>query len=63
MGRSPETWDDIANNFLLDVVPAAIRFDSLIEFKKNYFRSLHQPANLKGWLNRTEDFRKKFGVF
>ena len=54
---------ELANNFLLDPVPVAIRFNQLIDFKADYFRSLGQPANLKGWLNRLNDFKKKFAPF
>ena len=57
------TKSEIAENFLLDPMPVAARFAQLIEFKKNYFISLNQPANIKGWLNRLNDFNEKFKPF
>jgi len=54
---------EIAQNFLLDPMPVAVRFKQLIDFKRNYFISLNQPANTKGWLNRLNDFDKKFRPF
>jgi len=54
------TKSEIANNFVLDPMPTAVRFKQLIDFKAAYFKSLAQPANLKGWLNRLNDFNQKF---
>lgn len=33
-------------------------FDELVEWRKNYFISLNQSANLKGWLSRLDKFYK-----
>lgn len=54
------TKKELADNFLLDPVPFPIRFQELIEWKRNYFISLNQPANINGWLNRLNDFNEKF---
>lgn len=54
------TKQEIANNFVLDPMPFPIRFQQLIDFKSDYYRSLGQPANLNGWLNRLNDFNEKF---
>lgn len=51
---------EIMQNFKNDIVPEKIRLASLIEYKKEVFKSLNQPANLKGWLNRLADFKKTF---
>lgn len=41
-----------AFNSLIDSEGEEKIFMELIEFRKNFFISLNQPANLKGWLNR-----------
>ncbi|MFA6501450.1 MAG: glycosyl hydrolase 108 family protein [Parachlamydiales bacterium] len=33
-------------------------FNELIEFQKNYYRSLNQPSNLTGWINRVNEFKE-----
>jgi len=33
-------------------------FEQLVEWRKNYFISLNQPANLNGWLKRLDEFKK-----
>lgn len=54
------TKREAVNNFLLDSTPFPIRFKQLIDFKADFYRSLNQPANLNGWLNRLKDFDEKF---
>lgn len=39
---------------------AILHFNKLCKRRGEFFRSLNQPANLNGWLNRLEDFRKTF---
>jgi len=54
------TKSEIMENFRKDIVPESIRLSHLIEYKKGVFKSLNQPKNLKGWLNRLADFKKTF---
>ena len=57
------TKSEAVRNFLFDPVLFKYRFDQMIKFKADYYRSLKQPANLNGWLNRLNDFDKKFNPF
>lgn len=34
-------------------------FDELIEARKNHFKALNQPANLKGWLSRMDELKRQ----
>ena len=54
------TKTELAQNFLLDPTPFPILFQKLIDFKKQYYIKLNQPANLNGWNNRLNDFNEKF---
>lgn len=54
------TKQEIANNFVITPIPVKILANKLIDFKLNYYKSLGQPANLKGWTNRIMDFKKNF---
>jgi len=54
------TRKEITKNFLITPIPVKILANQLIDFKLNYYKSLGQPANLKGWTNRLMDFKKQF---
>lgn len=54
------TPKEIVNNFIITPTPIKILASSMISYKEYVFRSLGQPANLKGWLNRLKDFEKNF---
>jgi lysozyme family protein len=51
---------ELANNFVTSGVLPSVMFANLCEFKRDLYRSFNQPANLKGWLNRIDDFEKTF---
>lgn len=38
-------------------------FNKMLSWRANYFKRLNQPANLKGWLNRLESYRKNLTPF
>lgn len=51
---------EITANFKADKRPESLRLRDLVESKAKAFVALNQPKNLKGWLNRLNDFQKKF---
>ncbi len=55
--------DDVVQAFnqLVNPVNEKAIFLELIDWREAFFRSLGQPANLNGWLNRLADF-KQFGL-
>lgn len=57
------TKSEAVRNFLVDPVFFKYRFEEMIKFKGDYYRSLKQPANLNGWLRRLNDFNEKFKPF
>lgn len=57
------TPTEIVKNFIVTPIPIPVLAKQLINFKANYFKSLNQPANIKGWLNRLNDFEKKFAPY
>lgn len=38
-------------------------FDKMLDHRAEYFRSLGQPANLKGWLNRLDAYRSRLSPY
>ena len=54
------TPNEIVRNFISTPIPIKILAPQMISYKESVFKSLGQPANLKGWLNRLKDFEKKF---
>jgi hypothetical protein len=54
------TPNEIVRNFMTTPTPIKILGVQMISYKESVFRSLGQPANLKGWLNRLQDFKKQF---
>ena len=60
-GINASNAKDVANAFNSLTVGGKEKkeFDSLIDFRKQYFLSLNQPANNKGWLSRMDALRKQ----
>lgn len=45
----------------INTLPEEQTFLKIVNIRRDYFRSLNQPANIKGWLNRMNDL-EKFGL-